>query len=125
MSSRLWIGMLMFYILAIVICNVIEGAQMTTDISTDLDYMTATGETKSTDTAGNIANFVSLGPDALATFGKIIFFDYTMFKNIHDIDPATGRPRANDFAIFRYLLIAIGVVMIVELVIVLRQIISK
>lgn len=125
MSSRLWIGMLMFYVLAIVICNVIEGAQMTQGVSTDLDYMTATDTTKSTDTAGNIANFVTLGPNALGTFGKIIFFDYTMFKDIHNIDPATGRPRANDFAIIRYLLITIGVVMVVELVITLRQIISK
>jgi hypothetical protein len=125
MSSRLWIGMLMFYILAIVICNVIEGAQMTTGISTDLDYMTAHDTTKSTDTAGNLANFITLGPDALGTFGKVIFFDYSMFKDMNNLDPVTGKPMANDFAIFRYLLIAIGVIMIVELVIVLRQIISK
>jgi hypothetical protein len=45
-----------------------------------------------------------------------------MFK---DYDPATGTTTANDFAIFRYLLIAIGAVMVIELVIVLRQVISK
>ena len=125
MSSRLWIGMLMFYVFAIVICNVIEGAQMTQGVSTEMTSMTQYSQTKSTDTAGNVADFWTMGANTLATFGKIVTFDYTMFKNIHDIDPATGRPRANDFAIFRYLLIAIGVVMIVELVIVLRQIISK
>jgi len=125
MSSRLWIGMLMFYVLAIVICNVIEGAQMTTTISSDLDYMTAHDTTTSTDSNSNKANFVTLGPDVLGTFGKIIFFDYTMFKDVNNLDPVTGKPMANDFVIFRYLLIAIGVIMIVELALVLRQIISK
>jgi hypothetical protein len=117
--------MLMFYILAIVICNVIEGAQMTATISTELDTVTAHDNTKSTDSVGNVADFISLGPSALATVGKIIFFDYTMFKDINNIDPVTGKPMANDFAIFRYLLIAIGVVMIIELFIVIRGSISK
>lgn len=122
MSSRLWIGMLMFYVLAIVICNVIEGAQMTTGISTDMTAMTQYSQTKSTDTAGNTADFWTLGANTLSTFGKVITFDYTMFK---DYDAGTGTTTANDFAIFRYLLIAIGAVMVVELVLVLRQIISK
>ena len=125
MSSRLWIGMLMFYILAIVICNVVEGASMTSTISTDLDYMTAHDKTTSTDSNSNKANFVTMGPNVLITFGKIIFFDYTMFKDVNNLDPVTGEPMANDFAIFRYLLIAIGIIMIVELAIVLKQIISK
>jgi len=122
MSSRLWIGMLMFYVFAIVICNVIEGAQMTQGVSTDMTSMTQYSQTKSTDTAGNVADFWTMGANTLSTFGKIVTFDYTMFK---DYDPATGTTTANDFAIFRYLLIAIGVVMIVEIVIVLRQIVSK
>ena len=122
MSSRLWIGMITFYVLAIVVCNVIEGAQMTQGISSDLSYMTQYSQTKSTDTAGNVADFWTVGANTLDTFGKIVTFDYTMFK---DYDPGTGTSTANDFAIFRYLLIAIGIVMVVEIVIVLRQIISK
>ena len=122
MSSRLWIGMITFYILAIVVCNVVEGAQMTQGISSDLSYMTQYSQTKSTDTAGNVADFWTVGANTLNTFGKIVTFDYTMFK---DYDPGTGTSAANDFAIFRYLLIAIGIVMVVEIVIVLRQIISK
>ena len=122
MSSRLWIGMLMFYVLAIVICNVIEGAQMTQGISTDMTSMTQYSQTKSTDTAGNVADFWTMGTNTLSVIGKIVTFDYTMFKNY---DPATGTTTANDFVIFRYLLIAIGAVMVVELVLVLRQIISK
>jgi hypothetical protein len=66
-----------------------------------------------------------MGTNTLDTFGKVVTFDYTMFKDIHNLDPVTGKPMANDFAIFRYLLIGIGIVMIVELVLVLRQIISK
>ena len=122
MSSRLWIGMLMFYVFAVVICNVIEGAQMATGISTDMTALSQYSQTESVDTAGNKADFLSLGGNVLSTIGKVITFDYTMFK---DYDPGTGTSTANDFAIFRYLLIAIGAVMIVELVIVLRQIISK
>jgi hypothetical protein len=122
MSSRLWIGMITFYVLAILVCNVIEGAQMTQGISSDLSYMTQYSQTKSTDTAGNVADFWTVGANTLSTFGKIVTFDYTMFK---DYDPGTGTSTANDFAIFRYLLIAIGIVMVVEIVIVLRQIISK
>ena len=122
MSSRLWIGMLMFYVFAIVICNVIEGAQMTQGVSTDMTSMTQYSQTKSTDTAGNVADFWTMGTNTLSTIGKVVTFDYTMFKNY---DPATGTTTANDFAIFRYLLIAIGAVMIIEFVIVLRQIISK
>lgn len=122
MSSRLWIGMLMFYVFAIVICNVIEGASMTQGVSTDMTAMTQYSQTKSTDTAGNTADFWTVGANTLSTIGKVVTFDYTMFK---DYDPATGTTTANDFALFRYLLIAIGAVMIVELVIVLRQVISK
>jgi hypothetical protein len=114
--------MITFYVLAIVVCNVIEGAQMTTGVSTDLTYMTQYSQTKSTDTAGNIADFWTVGTSALSTFGKIITFDYTIFK---DYDPGTGTSTANDFAIFRYMLIAIGIVLVFEIVIVLRQIISK
>jgi len=114
--------MIFFYVLAIVVCNVIEGAQMTQGISSDLSYMTQYSQTKSTDTAGNVADFWTVGANTLSTFGKIVTFDYTMFK---DYDPATGTSTANDFSIFRYLLIAIGIVMVVEIVIVLRQIISK
>lgn len=125
MSSRLWIGMLMFYVLAIVICNVIEGAQMTTGVNTDMTSMVQHSQTKSTDTAGNVADFWTVGASTLSTIGKVITFDYTMFKDVNNLDPVTGLPMANDFAIFRYLLIAIGVVMVVELVIVLRQVISK
>jgi hypothetical protein len=125
MSSRLWIGMITFYVLAIVVCNVIEGAQMTSTISTDLGYMTEHKQTSSIDTAGNAADFWTVSVNMLNTFRKVIFFDYTMFKDVNNLNPATGEPMANDFAIFRYMLIAIGIVMVVEIVIVLRQIISK
>jgi len=95
---------------------------MATGISTDMTALSQYSQTESVDTAGNKADFLSLGGNVLSTIGKVITFDYTMFK---DYDPGTGTSTANDFAIFRYLLIAIGAVMIVELVIVLRQIISK
>jgi hypothetical protein len=122
MSSRLWIGMITFYVLAIVVCNVIEGAQMTQGINTDMTSMTQYSQTKSTDTVGNISDFWTPGVNALATIGKVITFDYTIFK---DYDPGTGTSTANDFVIFRYLLIAIGFVMVLEIILAIRGSVSK
>ena len=122
MSSRLWIGMLMFYVLAVVICNIIEGASMVQGVDTSMTNLTQYAQTESVDTAGNKANFWELGKSTLATIGKIITFDYSMF---YDVDPSTGVKTANDFSIFRYLLMGIGAVMVVELAIVLKQVISK
>ncbi len=114
--------MITFYVLAIVVCNVIEGAQMTQGVNTDMTAMVQHSQTKSTDTAGNVADFWTVGANMLSTFGKVVTFDYTMF---YDYDAGTGTSTANDFSIFRYLLIAIGIVMVVEIIIVLRQVISK
>jgi hypothetical protein len=125
MSSRLWIGMITFYVLAIVICNVMEGAQMTATVNTDLGFMTEHKQTATVDAVGNTADFWTVSTNMLNTFRKVIFFDYSMFYDINNLDPVTGKPMANDFAIFRYMLIAIGIVMVVEVVIAIRGSISK
>ena len=121
-SSRLFIGMIMFYIMAQLICNLVEGQSMVYGVSTDMTSGTQYQQTTSTDTSGNKADFWTMGANTLSLIGKVVTFEYSLF---YDVDPATGAVTANDFSIIRYLLIAIGIVMVIELVIVLRQIISK
>ncbi len=115
----------MFYVLAIVICNVIEGAQMTQGINSEVGKMTQYEQPTSTDSNQNKANFWNVGADVFSTIGKVITFDYTIFKDMKNVDPVTGLAPANDFSIFRYLLMAIGAVLAIEIAIVFKQIISK
>ena len=119
MSTRLFIGMITFYILAIVVMNVIEGQPMVHGIDTDMTAGTQYNTVQSTDALGATTNFWTLGANALGVIGKVVTFDYTIFK---DVDPATGLAVPNDWAILRYILIAIGIIMIWETVIVLRSI---
>lgn len=113
MSAKLWIGTIMFYIIAQVLCNITDGSAMITD-STDLAGMTESSITQSQDTTGTPGTYVSMGTGFFASLGKIIFFDYTIFRNTDGT--------ASDFAIVRYLLIAIGIVILIESAIVFRQI---
>ena len=95
---------------------------MVQGVNTDMTYMSQYSQTKSTDTAGNTADFWNIGANTLGVIGKVVTFDYSLF---YDVDTVTGVKTANDFTIFRYILIAIGIVMVIEMVIVLRQVISK
>lgn len=122
MSTRLFIGMITFYILAQVMCNVMDGNPMVQGVSTDMTAGTQYSQVTSEDSNQNTANFWTMGASTLSTIGKIVVFDYSMF---YEVDPVTGVKTANDWSLIRYLLIAIGIVMIIEFVIVLRQIISK
>lgn len=115
MSAKLWIGTIMFYIIAQVLCNVVDGSAMITN-STDLSGMTGSSVTQSQDTTGTPATYMSMGSNFFSSLGKIIFFDYTVFRNVDGT--------ANDFVIIRYLLIAIGVVILIESAVVFRQILA-
>lgn len=115
MSAKLWIGTIMFYIIAQVLCNIVDGSAMITS-STDLTGLSESSITQSQDTTGTPATYVSVSSNFFSSLGKIIFFDYTIFRNTDGT--------ANDFAIIRYLLIAIGIVILIESVIIFRQILS-
>ena len=115
MSAKLWIGTIMFYIIAQVLCNIVDGSAMITS-STDLAGLSESSVTQSQDTTGTPATYVSMGTGFFESLGKIVFFDYTVFRNTDGT--------ANDFAIIRYLLIAIGIVILIESAIIFRQILS-
>ena len=116
MSTRLFIGILTFYILAQVICNFMEGNNMVTNANIieaqeNLEHQ----HTTTIDTGGTEGSFIS---KSVTFITKVVFFDYSMF---YDIDPVTGAKTSNGFVIIRYLLIAIGVVMLIELAITFRK----
>jgi hypothetical protein len=111
--------MITFYILAIIGCNVIEGQAMVHSIDTDMTAGTQYNTVQSTDALGGVTTFWTMGASTLGVIGKVVTFDYTIFK---DVDRVTGATVANDFAIFRYLLIAIGIVLVIEIIIMLRSI---
>lgn len=107
----------MFYVLAQVICNFIDGTAMYTSANVaDLSNATESSITTSTDSSGTPAQFISMGTGFFSTIGKIVFFDYTIFRNTDGT--------ANDWVILRYLLICIGIAIMVEMAIVFRQIIA-
>ena len=115
MSAKLWIGTIMFYIIAQVLCNIVDGSAMITS-SSDLSGLSDSSITQSQDTTGTPAAYFSMGQNFFSSLGRIIFFDYTVFRNIDGT--------ANDFALIRYLLIAIGVVILIESAVVFRQILT-
>jgi hypothetical protein len=117
MSSKILIGMLMFYVLCQVICNFVDGNAMVTSANVaDLNNASATSVTTSADTSGTPAQYVTMATSFFATIGKIAFFDYTVFRNIDGT--------ANDWAILRYLLICVGIAILIEVAVVFRQIIT-
>lgn len=117
MSTKILIGLLMFYVLAQVICNFIDGSAMysSTNVA-DLNSATESSVTTSSDSSGTPAQYISMGMGFFTTIGKIAFFDYTIFRNTDGT--------ANDWVILRYLLICMGIAILVEMAVVFRQIIS-
>lgn len=117
MSTKLFMAFLMFYVVAQVLCNISEGYSMYTgaDISS-LNSMTSASVTSSTDSSGTPASYVSMDNGFFTTVGRLAFFDYSVFKN------ADGT--ANDWVLIRYLLICWGIVTLVEMAVVFRQIIA-
>lgn len=106
---------MMFYIIAQVLCGIVDGSPMISD-SSDLSGLASSSITSSQDTMGTPATYVSMGSNFFSSLGKIVFFDYTIFRNPDGT--------ANDFAIIRYLLIAIGIAILIESAIVFRQILA-
>jgi len=119
MATRLLIGMITFWILATVVCNVGEGQAMAHSIDTQMTGGLQHNEVQSTDALGATVTFWTMGANTLGLIWKVATFDYSVFK---DVDPVTGNAVANDWAIARYLLIAIGIVIVIDFIVVLRSI---
>ncbi len=136
MSTRLFIGIITFFILAQVICNFVEGNSFLTGANV-ADIQAATNHTYTT-TASSSGTGVSFVDKTVDFFDKLLFFDYSIFK---DVDYSTTEAAcaaiggewdstisacktANDFAILRYMFIAIGLVMWIELAIVFKNLLS-
>ncbi len=115
MSTKLWIGTIMFFIIATICCNVVDGNNMITSTS-DLAGLQSSSVTSSQDTSGTPATYFSMGANFFSSLWKMVTFDYTVFRN------TDGTP--NDWVVIRYLLIAVGIAIIIETALVFRQILS-
>lgn len=107
----------MFYVLAQVWCNATDGLYMLTSANAaDIGDLTSSSVTASTDSSGAPAQYVAMGSSFFTTVGKVVFFDYTIFKN------TDGTP--NDWSLLRYFLIAIGIAVLVDAALVFRQLLA-
>lgn len=116
MSTKILIGMLMFYVICQIVCNFIDGNAMAYNANMIADNASGTAITNSIDTSNTPAQYVTMSGSFFTTIGKIAFFDYTVFRNTDGT--------ANEWVIIRYLLICIGIAILVEVAVVFRQIIS-
>lgn len=115
MDKGLLLFFLSFWITAQVICNFVDGNDMVTSANVaDLGSMASSTTTTSVDTTGTPATYVAMGTGFFEKVNKLAFFDYTIFRNLDGT--------ANDFVIFRYFLIAIGLITIVMAAYVFRSI---
>lgn len=115
-NARLWIGAISLYIILQIWCTAIEGTSMYNQaLATDVEQMVQHEQTTTTTSLGNTITFFDKAWDFVS---KVVFWDYTIFK---DVDPTTGENTANQLAIFRYLGIAVGFVLLVDLVVILRR----
>ena len=135
MSTRLLIGVLFFYVLAQVICNIMEGESyiVTEDNQAEIVSMTDYSETTTTEAAtGGVVSFF----DKSWTFiSQLVFFDYALFYDIETgytsatCATAGGTWQsgdstckiANQFTIIRILLMCIGVLIIIEVFLIGRR----
>ncbi len=120
-SPKLLIALVWLYIGAQLICNVFEDNMMYANANISAsDNTTEYSITESVGLTNDTASYFSTGKEILRFFGKLFFFDYTIFKNY---DAITMTTTANDFAIVRYLLIGIGTIMFIDLLVTLRRLI--
>jgi len=117
MNAKLFMAFLMVYVIAQVLCNIVDGNTMFTGANlADTGKASSASLTSSADSSGTPASYVAMGNDFFSTVSKMAFFDYSLFRNLD------GTP--NDWVIIRYLLICWGIVTLVEMAIVFRQIIA-
>lgn len=112
-SSKFLIGVIWIFLFAQLICNFYEGQTMYNNVT--MEAFTQYDTTTQTDTLGTAIRAPSIVDEVITALGRIFLFDYSIFKNI-DVDPdANGDYPDNGFVFIRYLLIAIGAVMWLQL----------
>jgi len=121
MHIKIFIGLLMLWILGQMACNWIEGQEMLTD--TDMMHVSNLTETRSfnvADTSGTDLTAVSMGVGFFDTVKEIFLFDFSFF---YDYDANTGLLTPNNFMILRYFLLCVVIACLIELALTLRSLI--
>ena len=109
MSVKL-VGMIWLFLLAHLICNVMEGESyiVTADNQAELMEISEYSQTTTQDAdTGGVWTIIEKAWDFIS---KLVFWDYSIF---YDIDPVTGVQTANDFVIIRLFLMSMGVALLI------------
>jgi hypothetical protein len=121
-SSKVLIGIFWLYVLLALMLNFYEGAAMQRD--TDITDMAGYSSTTSTlDTGGNIATTIwqsvldSPVGTVISWVNKYFLFDYLFFRDLNAVPDSDGQYPYNDFVLLRWLLVAIGIVLIIQIAI--------
>jgi len=140
LPTKLLIGLLTFYILAQLICNALSGEDMLT--STNVIAISETPQTSATGVTepdtGASAEFALPGSGFINRLKEIFLFDYPMFYDVRSglsesqCSTAGGTWQsststckiANDFSLFRYMLIVVGFVTLIGVGLALKSIIK-
>lgn len=124
-SSKVLMGLIILFILSTVLLNMYQSIAMTTNTSV-FEMITANTENitgTNPDTTGKIN--VAIMSSVLSTtksigdwINKYFLFDYAFFRDLHSTpNPVTGEYPFNDWVILRWMLVAIGAVVLLQLVI--------
>lgn len=118
-SSKVLIGVIWMYILLVLMLNWYEGAAMQRGVDiTDLTSYSAT--TSTLDSGGNVVTTIwqsildSPVGGVIDWVNKYLLFDYAFFRDLNATPDASGQYPFNDFVIFRWMLVAIGIALIVQ-----------
>ncbi len=121
-NPRMLISFLFLFTISQLVCNMFEGNEMYANMNiSSADNATEFTTTTMGDSGGGTSTLVSAGNSIWHFMSKLLFFDYTIFYNV---DSVSGEKTANDFSIFRYLLICMGIVMWIDLALTLRKVIA-
>ena len=122
-SSKVLIGMITFFLLATLMLNWYEGNAMTdnTNILSDSEYETTT---TNPDTSGDVImtmvqGVLDFGSGIIEFVNKYFLFDYICFRDLNATPYTNAQGDTeypyNDFVILRWMLVAIGIVILIQL----------
>lgn len=116
-NLKVWIGMMMFMVLATMACNVLENNDMIMpDNVAEIQALTEHSSTTSVSSTGESVTFID---KSWGFVSRLVLFDYSVFKQV---DPNTGEITDHPLVVIRYLLICIGVGLIIDLFIIARRV---
>lgn len=113
-NTGLMIGLIWFFMIAQVSCNFYGDRDMYENVDIRNQGAAEQSITTATDTEGTGVTWLDVGAGAWDFITKLFAFNYPCFQNTDGSD--------NEFIIIRYLLIAVGFVMWIDIAYTIRRI---